>query len=365
MLEALLEKFIINYLGRYFSGLDKKKIDIGVWKGDIAIENLALNHDLLTTSNLPIEVVYSYIARLALKVPWTRLSSSSVELTVEDVFLLVRIKSRDEWKDQDFNTLDCKYGILKKCADTVTEKLASLAKKPSQKSGPPGHIEKILIKIIDNLQITLKNVHIRVECADNATFSAGIHLANLKIMTTDESFSNLKYQKFEATSTGRVVRKLAKISSFQIYWNSKPSEYWCRNPNPDSLYLKFKTFNLLEIESYRIILLAADLRLTINEKGGSLMNKVDSKYTVELDIPLLDVKLTTSQIKDLLTFLANMDNYKSKKALSLEDVRYGIFRPAERIRDAKIGPEYKALVKKWWMYAIRAAWHKQKVQSGK
>ena len=267
MLEALLEKFIINYLGRYFSGLDKKKIDIGVWKGDVSIENLALNHELFDIDSFPIEALFSHIGRVSLKVPWTRLSSSSVELIIEDLFLLVRIRPKEEWIDRDFNTLDCKFRILKKFAETVFEKLSAIDVKPVQKSGPPGSVEKILIKIIDNLQITIKNIHVRIEGEESPNFAAGIYLAHLKIMTVDSTFNNKIYQKFEGNESGRVVRKLAKISAFQVYWASQPKELWMKKETADTMHAKFKNFDLDEIENCRIISLTADLR------GLQLMRK--------------------------------------------------------------------------------------------
>lgn len=360
MLEALLEKFIINYLGRYFDGLDKKKIDIGVWKGDITIENVALNRNLFDLDSLPIEVIFSHIGRISLKVPWTRLSSSSVELTIEDLYLLVRIKTKEEWNLIDFNTMDIKFKILKKFGDTIMEKLAAREVKPVVKTAGPSNMEKLLIKIIDNLQITIKNIHARIECEETPSFCAGVYLANLKILTVDSSFNTQIYQKFEANN--RVVRKLAKISSFQIYWASSPSELWFNHKDPGIIFSRFKEFNIDDMENFKIISLTADFRLTISEKGGfSLDNNSTnfSKYALEVDVPFLDIKFTTSQIKDMLTFLAGLDNYKSKMSNTLDKVNYTIFRPTEKIKEAK--PTEKALViARWWQYAARAGLHKEK-----
>lgn len=365
MLEALLEKFIVNYLGRYFSGLDKKKIDIGVWKGDVSIENLALNHELFDIDSLPIEALFSHIGKVSLKVPWTRLSSSSVELIIEDLFLLVRIRPKDEWIDRDFNILDCKFRILKKFAETVFEKLSTIDIKPAQKSGPPGNIEKLLIKIIDNLQITIKNIHVRIEGETSPRFAAGFYLAHLKIMTVDSTFNNKIYQKFEASGSGRVVRKLAKISAFQVYWASNPTDLWMTRGTPDTMHTRFKNFNLDEIQNCRIISLTADVRLTINEKGGFVHEgAISSKYVIDIDIPILELKLTMPQIKDILTFLADIDTYKTTMAISLEGISYGMFRPPERIKEAK-PDERSKITRKWWKYLARAGRHQERIRAGR
>lgn len=365
MLEALLEKFIINYLGRYFSGLDKKNIDIGVWKGDVSIENLALNHELFDIDSFPLEALFSHIGRVSLKVPWSTLSSASVELTIEDLFLLLRIRPKHEWIYRDFNTLECKFKIIKKFAETVFEKLSTIDVKPAQKSGPPGSVEKILIKIIDNLQITIKNIHVRIESDETPTFAAGFYLAHLKVMTVDQTFSSKIYQKFESHETGRVVRKLAKISAFQIYWASQPKHLWMKQELADTFHKRFKNFDLDEVENCRIISLTADVRLTINEKGGFFLEgAMSSKYIVDIDIPFLEFKLTMPQIKDILTFLANIDAYKSAMAISLECVSYYIFRPAEKIRDAKPQDKRK-VIQKWWRYLGKSGRHQERIKAGR
>ena len=40
MFETLLEKLLSKYLGRFISGLDKKNLHLGVWNGNIVIENV-------------------------------------------------------------------------------------------------------------------------------------------------------------------------------------------------------------------------------------------------------------------------------------------------------------------------------------
>ena len=62
---------------------------LGVWSGDLIIENVSINPDIIETFDFPLKIIHSSIGRLKIKVPWSKLSSESVEIFFEDIFLIV------------------------------------------------------------------------------------------------------------------------------------------------------------------------------------------------------------------------------------------------------------------------------------
>jgi vacuolar protein sorting-associated protein 13A/C len=58
-----------------------------------------------------------------------------------------------------------------------------------------GMLKSLTTKIIDNLQVTINNVHVRVENEDleddKATFSLGITLQSLLFNTTDQKWNKM------------------------------------------------------------------------------------------------------------------------------------------------------------------------------
>lgn len=42
MFEKILEKVLLTYFGRFISGLDKNNLKLGVWSGNVVIENVNL-----------------------------------------------------------------------------------------------------------------------------------------------------------------------------------------------------------------------------------------------------------------------------------------------------------------------------------
>lgn len=64
------------------------------------IENVTLKPEIIERLELPFKVKYSRVGKLIMKVPWNKLSSSPVEVVVEDIFLLI---SQTKPKDWDFS----------------------------------------------------------------------------------------------------------------------------------------------------------------------------------------------------------------------------------------------------------------------
>ncbi len=61
MFEGLLEKLLANYFGKYISGLDSNNLHLGVWSGNVVIENVNLKSDFFEHFDFPFDLVFSSI----------------------------------------------------------------------------------------------------------------------------------------------------------------------------------------------------------------------------------------------------------------------------------------------------------------
>jgi len=75
MFELLLEKLLFKYLGRFIDGIDTNNLHLGVFSGNIVIENVCLKKNILEMLGLPMDVIFSDIKKLQIIVPWHSLSS--------------------------------------------------------------------------------------------------------------------------------------------------------------------------------------------------------------------------------------------------------------------------------------------------
>ena len=166
MFESVLEKILLNNFGQFITGLDKNNLHLGVWSGNVVIENVNLKPDVIDMLEIPIKLKFSTIGRLQLQVPWSKLSSSPVEITLEKILIIVSPKSKGEWEFKDLNTVKRKWSILqsyaKSCIEKFIENQKKDLKKDEDKKGQ-SFIDKLSMKVIDNLQLTIKNIHFRFE----------------------------------------------------------------------------------------------------------------------------------------------------------------------------------------------------------
>lgn len=105
-------------------------------------------------------------------------------------------------------------------------------------------VSSLVTKIVDNLQVVIKNIHIRFE--DHASnpdfpFSLGLTLSNLSAVSTDSDW-NEAFISDPSTPT----HKLAKLDSLAMYWTPKSNSL--RGLSSDEFISSFK--NLVGMHDY-------------------------------------------------------------------------------------------------------------------
>jgi len=57
---------------------------------------------------LPVKIEFSKIGRLSLKVPWKSITSSPVDVIVEDILLILTPTKENDWTTKDFDNFELK-----------------------------------------------------------------------------------------------------------------------------------------------------------------------------------------------------------------------------------------------------------------
>ena len=93
MFESILEKALNSVLGKYIEDLDSKDLNISIWGGDIKLNDINLKKDIFSMFKGPLDLIFGQIGELHIRVPWKNLGSSPVEVTINDIQIVVR-----KWK---------------------------------------------------------------------------------------------------------------------------------------------------------------------------------------------------------------------------------------------------------------------------
>lgn len=214
-----------------------EKVQVGVWSGCIILEDLVLKNSILSLVDVPVSLSYGYIGRLEIQIPWGRLGYEPVKVVIDRVNIL--IEPRYEWNP---GAADKRQQAVKQAKLAAAEIFAHQRFETSSQKykdfARDWFLNAFVGKFVDNIQVTLREVHVRYEdklsCPSN--FCIGISFESLHLQTRDlfnnqqeEIFSPQKtslpqdktrnYEK-ELNITGSdSFHKLVELNHLAVYWN--------------------------------------------------------------------------------------------------------------------------------------------------
>lgn len=218
MLEGLVANLLNRFLGMYVRNFDPKQLNVGIWSGDVKLRDLELRREALDQIHLPLNVVEGHIGSLVLSIPWSNLRGKPVRISIEDLFLLAAPKEDQEYnaEEEEKRAHAVKMEKLDSAELLKERNTEGLSKEEQAKN--QSFTAALTTTIIDNVQISVKNVHIRYEDAlsdPGHPFAAGLTLQELSAVSTDENWRPTWIQ-----STSGTTHKLATLGSLAVYWDT-------------------------------------------------------------------------------------------------------------------------------------------------
>ncbi|EDW46782.1 GM20964 [Drosophila sechellia] len=294
--EAVVADVLNKVLGDYIENLDRNQLKIGIWGGDVVLQNLKIRENALDELDLPVQLIYGYLGKLVLKIPWKNLYSQPVIVNIEDLYVLVSPNNNVQYNAEK----EAKYEMdLKKAALDALEAARKKELEMDQPKADAGFAEKLTAQIVNNLQVQITNVHLRYEdtTTTGSPFSFGISLHELELYTTD-----CDWEKCYMAQQASQVFKIANLSCLSAYLNCGGQLY---ANNKSDLSNQFKT-NIACKETkpnYDYVLgpisCNAKLKLNMNpELDDPPFEKPKIDLTLEME--KLNVGLTNTQFDNLM-----------------------------------------------------------------
>ncbi|KUI67657.1 Vacuolar protein sorting-associated protein 13 [Cytospora mali] len=223
MLEGLVAGLLNRFLGMYVKNFDPTQLKVGIWSGDVKLRNLELRKEALDQLKLPINVVEGYLGELTLVIPWSNLRGAPVKIFIEDVFLLASPKEEAQYNEEEEERRKQRIKMEKlDSAELLKERSQEGLTQEEQKKSQ-SFTESLVAKIVDNLQVTVKNIHVRYEDSISAPghpFALGVTLEEFSAVSTD---GNWKPTFIQDSST--TTHKMATLGALSVYWNTDTKLY--------------------------------------------------------------------------------------------------------------------------------------------
>lgn len=226
-------------LGSYVKNIDPDALQISVWNGQLEVAAVELQPDALP---LPAELrlVKGALRRLRIDMPWTNLASEPIRVEVEDVSVLLEV--RDAAKAQQAETAsDGTDGAddparLKKTRETLRRKRAAMdaIEKATQlnernvqllqgQSWTHSFFFKLLVKALDNVQLHVQHLHVRLEDSvsdPTQPYAVGLTLESLIIKSADAGWNyTMVVRGAQGEAGATILRKKMEVNKFGVYWS--------------------------------------------------------------------------------------------------------------------------------------------------
>nr|XP_018267277.1 vacuolar protein sorting-associated protein vps13 [Kwoniella dejecticola CBS 10117]OBR89435.1 vacuolar protein sorting-associated protein vps13 [Kwoniella dejecticola CBS 10117] len=207
------------YVGPYVENLDTNALNGSLWSGQVNLKNLHLKKSLLERFGLPVEIVAGDIGSLSLSIPWNALKSQPVKVIIDDVYILARARPQGKVDPEEDERVEqaTKQDKLKS-AEAVDNAASQVGHQEGNDETKQTYIGAIISKVVDNVQIQIKGIHIRYEDGTSTPehpFAAGVTLNEFKAISTDENW----VESFIQNSLNG-VHKLVKLGALAVYFDT-------------------------------------------------------------------------------------------------------------------------------------------------
>lgn len=205
MFEGLVRQLILGYLGRYIKDIQKEQLKITVWHEEVLLENVELILEAFDYLQLPFALNQGRVGRLSIKIPWKKLGWDPIIITIEDVFVCACQRDDQEW----FRDAVERREFAGKKAKLAAAELAKLSRRVCDNQAGESFISYITAKILDGIQVSIRNVHVlyRDMLTDTVQSVFGLKFSSLTIMK----------QNLLGKLRGGQVNKMVEIQGLEVY----------------------------------------------------------------------------------------------------------------------------------------------------
>jgi vacuolar protein sorting-associated protein 13A/C len=363
MLEQGFSFLLKKFLGEFVEdgSIIQENLQVAAWSGCIILEQLVLKKEALSLLNVPLALTHGSIGRIEIQIPWASLGVDPVIISIEKICLLLEPKY--EWNP---DSRENKEHALKQA------KLAALelfAKRRAQPSDDPwkGYkdfaqkwlLESVVSKIVDKVQVTVSDIHIRYEdhVSCPSSFSVGLTLERVQAKSRDELDEDEDELLNDpepptaiddkATPQESSLMKVVELRQLSVYWNplthsgiAATTSTFTGRGRSEIQTLMLRTIargsEYKDRPKHHYILLPTDITITMAAAIDPA--KKTASGNVQIAISDIGISFEDRQFREAVSLGTNMSNF-----MQLE--KFSGYRPQVPVHHDPAA---------WWRYAVKA-----------
>ncbi|KAH7930968.1 vacuolar protein sorting-associated protein 13 [Leucogyrophana mollusca] len=317
--KEVLNVLFNRILAPYVENLDMNQVNYGIGQGQLTLRNLRLKKGALDKFRLPVDVLDGHLGTFTLSLHWMNLGNQPVEVLIEDVYLLVvpSPQTNIDPEEEEQRAQATKAERLENAELLHMRGQAEVSAEGSPQS--QGLWASLTAKIINNLQVTVKNIHVRYEdkmSVPGHPFAAGITLAGFTAESVNE-----KWEPAFIESTAGAIHKLASLQSLAVYFDTDSQSMV--GLSPSKVVEKFSALisQKDQTSTHQFIL------KPVSGEGRIIMNHKLDNHTPHFDVRLffdeIGVALDDNQYRDAISLVDMYHVY-------IRQHQYRKYRPSDK-----------------------------------
>ncbi|KAL1428086.1 hypothetical protein MTO96_016980 [Rhipicephalus appendiculatus] len=210
-IESYVTPLILSYVSKYVKNIRPEDSQLSLWGGDAVFSNLDLRLEALEQElRLPFRLVNGHIHELRIHVPWTKLTSEPVVITVNTIECVLRLGE---------SSASSSSSSVSSTPSTTRFRRVSSARAISPDGGsssqtlaqpPGGYLGGLLQRVLHNITIVLNNVILKYAEED---LVLSLNVKAVEVASADASWQPAFAQ---LATENPVLRKLVSMEDVTI-----------------------------------------------------------------------------------------------------------------------------------------------------
>jgi hypothetical protein len=278
-----------SVLGAWVDNINSDQLKLSIFSGEVVLKDLKLKESAIESLGFPFNLQSGRISSLKVDIPWSKLSSAPLQIEISDIFGLISPSLPTSWSEAKEKE---KVKTFKK---TLLDNYEALTSSELSISEEKGFVEKLVQKLILNVQVRIKRIYLRFSdsITSSSPFSAGLYIGSLEAVTTNSSWTP---QYIESAD---INYKKASLSNFYLFLDEGPEAESFEEVLQKEIEGKIDHSYILEPSNYEL-----KARLNLNPKKNS-----ENLYDFELDNKKIILGVDCFQLKHVMKILEYLDAF--------------------------------------------------------
>ncbi|CAJ1061446.1 LOW QUALITY PROTEIN: vacuolar protein sorting-associated protein 13B-like [Xyrichtys novacula] len=209
MLESYVTPLLMSYVNKYIKNLKPSDLQLSLWGGDVVLSKLDLKLDVLEQElMLPFTFLSGHIHELRIHVPWTKLGSEPVVITINTMECILKLKDAAQDDHESGSSSTSRSVSDSSKAAAKPRRLQQAA--PSDPDLPPGYVQSLIRRVVNNVNIVVNNLILKY-VEDDIVLS--VNITSAECYTVDDIWERAF---MDITAPELVLRKVINFSDCTV-----------------------------------------------------------------------------------------------------------------------------------------------------